>query len=88
MEVVVMGTKRIMYFMTFFVLFNTVDLKGQRGIPALFPDTISFQHLSICDENIAPVLKYIDSCWTCSSFSDIFSYATMTPHKDIMEYNH
>ncbi|MBQ5994052.1 MAG: hypothetical protein PUB29_08460 [Bacteroidales bacterium] len=79
-----MGTKRIMYFMTFFVLFNTVDLKGQRGIPALFPDTISFQHLSICDENIAPVLKYIDSCWTCSSFSDIFSYATMTPHKDTM----
>lgn len=68
--------------MTFLVLFLATDLKGQRGIPALFPDTISFQNLSICNESIVPVLKCIDSCWTCSPFSDRFSYATMTPRKD------
>ena len=68
--------------MTFLVLFSAADLKGQRGIPSLFPDTISFQHLSICNEGIVPVLKCVDSCWACSPFSDILSYATITPHKD------
>jgi hypothetical protein len=70
--------------MTFLVLFLATDLKGQKGIPALSPDTISFRNLSICNESIVPVLKCIDSCWAFSSFSDIFSYATMTPHKDTM----
>ena len=77
-----MNTNKVLCCMTFLVLFLATDLKGQRGIPALFPDTISFQNLSICNESIVPVLKCIDSCWACSSFSDIFSYATMTPHKD------
>ncbi len=77
-----MNTNRIIYCITFLFLFHTADLKGQRGIPSLFPDTISFQHLSICNEDIVPVLKCVDSCWDCSSFSDIFSYATITPHKD------
>ena len=77
-----MNTNRIIYCITFLFLLHTADLKGQRGIPSLFPDTISFQHLSICNEDIVPVLKCVDSCWDCSSFSDIFSYATITPHKD------
>ena len=77
-----MCTNRITCCMAFLVLFSTADLKGQNGIPALFPDTISFQNLSICDENIVPMLQCIDSCWTCSPFSDRFSYATMTPRKD------
>ena len=79
-----MNTNKVLCCMTFLVLFLATDLKGQRGIPALFPDTISFQNLSICNESIVPVLKCIDSCWACSSFSDIFSYATITPHKDTM----
>lgn len=79
-----MNTNKVLCCMTFLVLFLATDLKGQRGIPALFPDTISFQNLSICNESIVPVLKCIDSCWTCSSFSDIFSYATMTPQRDTM----
>ena len=77
-----MNTNKVLCCMTFLVLFLATDLKGQRGIPALFPDTISFQNLSICNESIVPVLKCIDSCWTCSPFSDRFSYATMTPRKD------
>ena len=64
-----MNTNKVLCCMTFLVLFLATDLKGQRGIPALFPDTISFQNLSICNESIVPVLKCIDSCWACSSFS-------------------
>lgn len=79
-----MDINKIIYCMMFFVLFHTGDLQGQRGIPALSPDTISFQNLFVCDENIIPVLKCIDSCWACSSFSDRFSYATMTPYRDTM----